>query len=161
MFFFSLCLFFVLLTSQTSITAPTFLSAEAFFLLRKSIDFKCCWSRSSPSFSPTESSRGRSGVRSAWMTSIPRQEGTTPYLQFLEIASVQHVQYSYFGFQRPFIHKINVKSPRAKNYRARIYSFSSLCYLNPGLRPGAVPFKIDGVVLQPEVTGGYAHICSL
>lgn len=54
--FFSLCLFFVLLTSQTSITAPTFLSAEAFFLLRKSIDFKCCWSRSSPSFSPTESS---------------------------------------------------------------------------------------------------------
>lgn len=160
-FFFSLCLFFVLLTSQTSITAPTFLSTEAFFLLRKSIDFKCCWSRSSPSFSPTESSRGGSGVRSAWMTSIPRQEGTTPYLQFLEIASVQHVQYSYFGFQRPFIHKINVKSPRAKNYRARIYSFSSLCYLNPGLRPSAVPFKIDGVVLQPEVTGGYAHICSL
>lgn len=72
--FFSLCLFFVLLTSQTSITAPTFLSAEAFFLLRKSIDFKCCWSRSSPSFSPTESSRGGSGVRSAWMTYQGRKE---------------------------------------------------------------------------------------
>lgn len=48
-----------------------------------------------------------------------------------------------------------------QKYLQYVYLATSPCDVSSGLQTSAEPVKIDGVVLQPEVTGGYAHICSL
>ena len=48
-----------------------------------------------------------------------------------------------------------------KKYLQCVCPTTSLWDVSTGLQLRADAVKIDGVVLQAKVTGGYAHICSL